>query len=412
MLARGMNLAGSHKEKPYLGFHQPADYARVRDAWGMSALRFLVSWAAIEPEKGVYDEAYLGEVATRMQWAKDAGLLVVLDMHQDVFGVGFAGGNGAPAWACDASRYASFKPQASWFFNYLTPEVTACFDDFYASAELRAHYAAAWRKLAARVKGFDNVIGFDPMNEPFWGSHAPATFEREVLQPFYEEITTELRKEAPDWIGFFEPSTTKNIGMPTSLASFTVRDAVYAPHAYDVAAEMNQTFNPASKPVFEAKITALADDAKALGAALWIGEYGGIATAKGIGVYMDAAYEAAGSIAAPAMYWSYDKGGGYSPLAADGSEHVELLDAIVRPYPERVAGDPIAYAHDRATGTFTATWRQSATVSAPTIVSAPARAYPNGFDVACAGCEHRIEGARVLVTRAPAGEVTLTLTRR
>ncbi len=411
VLARGMNLAGAHKKPPFFGYHQPVDYARVHDDWGMSALRFLVSWAAIEPEKGVYDETYLDEVAKRMQWAKDAGLLVILDMHQDVFGLGFDG-NGAPLWACDASRYATYQPQESWFFNYLTKEVTACFDDFYASAELRAHYAGAWRKLAERVVQFDNVIGFDPMNEPFWGSAPMATFERDTLQPFYEEVTVELRKAAPHWIGFFEPATTKNIGMATSLEPFHVPNVVYAPHGYDVSAEQKQSFSPDGRDAYLKKLKVLADDAAELGVPLWIGEYGGIATSSGIDVYMDTAYEAAGSMAAANMYWSYDKGDGYGPLGSDGSERTLLLDAIVRPYPERVAGDLVSFAHDRTAGVFTTTWKQDPSITAPTIISAPARAFPNGFDVSCAGCESHVEGGRLYVTKAPAGTVTLTLTRR
>jgi len=77
----------------------------------MNSIRFLMTWAAIEPQKGVYDDAYLDAVATRIEWAKAANLLVVLDMHDDVYGEGFVkgGGDGAPMWTCDASNYASFR---------------------------------------------------------------------------------------------------------------------------------------------------------------------------------------------------------------------------------------------------------------------------------------------------------------
>lgn len=114
-ILRGANLAGAHKVAPYFGFHQPSDYVALREHWGMTSIRFLISWAGIEPEKGKYDESYLDGVALRVGWARDAGLTVVLDMHQDVYGEGFAtgGGDGAPRWTCDEARYEAFTPVPS-----------------------------------------------------------------------------------------------------------------------------------------------------------------------------------------------------------------------------------------------------------------------------------------------------------
>ncbi|HSO36656.1 MAG TPA: cellulase family glycosylhydrolase, partial [Labilithrix sp.] len=110
VIMRGVNLAGAHKQKPYVSEFQRADYARLRTDWGMNAIRYLVTWAGLEPSRGVYDESYLAAIEERIGWARDAGLFVVVDMHQDLFGEGFLGGDGAPRWTCDASRYAAFKP--------------------------------------------------------------------------------------------------------------------------------------------------------------------------------------------------------------------------------------------------------------------------------------------------------------
>ena len=52
------------------------------------------------------------------------------------------------------------------------------------------------------------------------------------------------------------------------------------------------------------------------------------------------------------MYWSYDKSDGYALLDADGNEKPDLVDTVVRPYPERVAGTPVSYAFDDGTFTF------------------------------------------------------------
>ena len=91
VILRGANVSGRHKEPPYFDFHGADDFARMRRDWGMNSVRFLVSWAALEPVRDAYDDAYLDEVARRVKLATDAGLLVFADLHQDLYGVGFLG---------------------------------------------------------------------------------------------------------------------------------------------------------------------------------------------------------------------------------------------------------------------------------------------------------------------------------
>jgi endoglycosylceramidase len=402
VILRGANVSGMNKHAPWFDFQGPADFARIRDDWGMNAVRLLVLWAALEPQSGQYDDAYLDAVAQRVQWAQDADLFVVLDMHQDVYGEGFAsgGGDGAPLWTCDASHDANFKPTTPWFFNDVNDDVLACYDGFWSSDDLKAHYAEAWRRIAARLAGFDHVVGFDPMNEPYWGTHAVREFEPDVLQPFYEKVVPVVRSEAPRWIAFIEPSSSRNIGLATSLVTPSFSDFVYSPHSYDRNAESGMGFDPANRPAILTKVGLLAQEAQALGGALWIGEYGGNATSAGIVDYMTAEYDAAGAVAASSMYWDYSKGG-YGMLAADGSEAQPLVNTLVRPYPERVAGDPVSWTYDSTTSTFTLTYHADGQVTGPTIVSVPTRLYPKGFAVDCGGCSTTMDGAASLVVTTP-----------
>lgn len=414
LLLRGMNLAGAHKAAPYFSFHTLADFQRVRTEWGMNSVRFLLTWSAVEPQKGTFDEAYLDALEQRMQWAREAGLLVVLDMHQDVYGEGFAsgGGDGAPKWTCDEAKYASFMPSAEqWYLNYLSPEVTGCYDQFWSSAELRAEYAEAWRRVAKRLSTYDDVIvGFDPMNEPYWGSTSITAFEAEVLQPFYEDVVKAVRGERPEWVAFLEPGSSRNLGIPTGLTKFSFGDVVYAPHSYDRDAESGMGFDAARRDAVLSNALALADEARALDAALWIGEYGGQADHPGIVDYMTAEYDAFAAVGAGTTYWAYDKGGGYSVLDVDGQERPALVGALVRPWPERVAGDPVKYAFDPATKVFTLTYRPDEAITAPTRISAPTRVYPTGVTVTCDGCASTSSPGVVEITTPPSGtEVTLTL---
>ncbi len=415
VILRGANVSGGAKAPPWFGFQGPADFLRMRTEWGMNAVRFLVEWAPIEPESGVYDASYLDGVAERIGWAQDADLAVVVDMHQDIYGMGFAagGGDGAPLWSCAAGNYAGFMPMSVWALDNLEAGPTACWDAFWNGAAIESHFAEAWRRVAARLSGYGNVVGFDVFNEPYWGSHGITHFEPDLLSPFYEKIVPVVRSAAPAWLAFLEPSSARNLGGTTYLTRPTFGQYVYAPHSYDTDAEMGDGFPLADVPKIVSNIAALASEAQALGGPLWIGEYGGTASESGITEYMKATYDGAGAVAASTMYWAYDMGG-YGLLNPDGTEAQPLVDSVVRPYPERVAGDPIAWSFDEPSSTFTFRYHPSASIAAPTIVSVPPRIYPGGYSVDCGGCKSSVIPGSLIIT-APAGAdpavVTLTPSR-
>jgi endoglycosylceramidase len=403
MIVRGANVSGKNKTPPWFDFQGPSDFARMRVDWGMNGVRFLVEWAAIEPEEGQYDEAYLDAVAQRIEWAEEADLYVVVDMHEDVYGEGFAsgGGDGAPAWTCDS--YAGFTPTTPWAIEALEPQVTACVDQFWHSTELQAHYAEAWRRVAERLSGFDHVVGFDVMNEPFWGTAPILTFEPTLLEPFYEMVVPIVRTAAPGWVAFIEPSSSRNLGGTTHLVPPSFANYVYAPHSYDTGAESGNGFNPMDAPGIESNIAALAAEAQMLGAALWLGEYGDTDTDPQIAAYMGATCAATGAVAAGSTYWDYTMGG-YGMLDVDGGEAQPLVSTIVQPYAERVAGDPLGWTWDAATATFTLTYHPNASIVAPTLVSIPSRLYPAGYTFECGGCTAKSQGGELVVTAPPSAD--------
>lgn len=404
-ILRGVNLSGAQKTAPYLDDKQPADYARLRSDWGFDAIRFVMTWSAVEPDAGRYDDAYLDGVATRLGWAQANGLDVVLDMHEDVYGEGF-GFDGAPRWTCDASRYAAFTPRTPWFLNTVDPNVEACVDGFYTRADLQQRFVAAWRHVAARLAAQPAVVGFDILNEPEWGSYSIFDFETDRLTPLYRSVVAAVRAVAPGWVAFAEPSSSRNAGIATNLSPLPFADVMYSPHSYDSSAESGNGFDPSHRQAILDNVAKLDGEARALGAGLWIGEYGGMASAPGIAEYMTAQYDAAGAHAAGTMYWAYDKSDGYGLLAPDGSEKPALLDVLVRPYPRRVAGDPIAWTFDATSATFTFQYVPDRSLALPTEIVVPARAYPNGWRVDCGGCRFAQAGDTLTVGSPPATATT------
>jgi endoglycosylceramidase len=409
VILRGVQVSGDQKATPYLDGETAADYQRIHDDWGFDSIRFLMVWAAIEPQKGQYDDAYLDALAERAGWAQAAGLSVVVDMHQDIYGEGF-GYDGAPAWACDASNYAAFQPVTPWSLNALNPNVEACTDELYTSPDTLAHFTEAWRRVANRLAGIPSVIGFDPLNEPEWGSESIGGFEQDRLEPFYESVVKVVRGEAPNWLAFVEPASSRNLGYPTGLTPFTFANVVYAPHSYDTNAETKGAFPLEDAPSIVSNVAALAAEAKSLNAALWIGEYGGQWNDPNIGAYVGAQYQGIGAVAGGSDLWDRSAGGGYSLVAADGTERPALANAVALPYPARVAGDPISYAFDPSTSTFTLVYAPDRAVTAPTEIVVPSRVYAHGYRVDCGSCVSRTTATGVTIdTPDDAAPATITL---
>jgi len=409
VILRGVNLSGAQKSAPYLDDKQPSDYQRLRADWGMNAVRFVMTWAAVEPAEGQYDDAYLDGVAERLGWADESGLSVVLDMHEDVYGEGF-GFDGAPRWTCDPARYAAFVPRTPWFLSTQDPNVEGCVDDFYTRADLQQRFVDAWRHVAQRLAASPAVIGFDVLNEPAWGSYSIYDFEHDRLEPLYARVVPAVRAAAPGWVAFLEPGASRNLDIETGLVKFSFSDVMYAPHSYDATAEGGGGFDLTHRQHILDNVGRLDAEARSLDAGLWIGEYGGSASAPGIVEYMTAQYDAAGQVAAGTMYWSYDKSDGYGLLAPDGSEKANLLGAVVRPYPERTAGTPLSYGFDASASTFTFVYQPDASLRAPTEVAVPDRLYPSGYQVDCDGCQVQRKSGALVITSPPSSRpATVTL---
>jgi hypothetical protein len=70
-------------------------------------------------------------------------------------------------------------------------------------------------------------------------------------------------------------------------------------------------------------------------------------------------------------------------MAGSGSIHDggRALEAAVRPYPCRVAGEPLSLAFDLKSKTFEFTFRHAGEVEAPTELFVPELQYPRGYTV-------------------------------
>jgi len=287
-LLHGANVSNYAKYAPgYLTWHDRAAFDDLA-AIGLDSVRLLTFWAAVMPEDGVVDTDYLDAYVARIDAANAAGLDVVVDMHQDVFGVGF-GEDGAPRWACDESRYASYVPQQPWYLNYLSDEVRACFDDFYGDSERFGKFVDAWVALAERVKDHPGVVGFDLLNEPNWGNFPVDRFLPDLWLPLQEQLADALAEVAPEKMVFVEGGTLYlTMGVPEPARATRLERVAFAPHFYHMSVHDGGSYERDTMfDAIDAALSSMRGTADVLGhVPVWVGEFGGPWSVPGFDAYM------------------------------------------------------------------------------------------------------------------------------
>lgn len=358
---RGLNVSNAAKYEPtHNGTASAKAFAQMA-GWGFNTVRLLTFWGAVmtaPPGAGVEelqpDAVYLAQLDQRIAEAADAGLLVVLDMHQDIFGFGF-GDNGAPPAACDASHYAAHKVVSPWFLNYLDPNVQACFDGLYADTKVRAAFVAAWHFLAQRYKGDPRIVAFDLLNEPHNGSHPVASFQPDVLFPFFRVILDEVRSVDPTRLVVIEPPTAMLVSDAIESEAFARPGIVWGPHHYHVIVHEGVAYDPDTRPALVdapiARFLAAADIVAGGAGPSFFGEFGVPITEGDDTLVLDTLDDFDAGFASWS-YWSYDPEG-FGVLLPDGSPRAKLLAALCRPNVQKVAGTPTSLAWNRETHTLT-----------------------------------------------------------
>lgn len=437
MLLNGVNSSVSAKRAPYHSWQTESDYQALPDN-GMNFVRLVLQWKAIEPTPGVYDTQFLNELERRLDWCHNHGLFVLLDMHQDAFGES-VGGNGAPDWATFDDNWPSFQIPNTlpWQAVYAQPKVIAAFENFWNNRTVpqtglgvQDHFARMWAHLATRFQNHPAVMGYDLLNEPYYGGailnlvwetllyspqllvpaalqsvfggpsfqvaalnqisqnqqlygyldHLEITvgqFERNKLQPFYNRVARAIRGVDSNTLIFIEPSILVGIGIRSSIVAAkdsqgqALPGQVYAPHYYDPIAEA-LPYDGKIERAREA-FRRLADTGQSLNMPVVIGEWGFLRTS--LSGHRQLAKDQQQLINEFLMghgYWDFHSSLTSQPFWSD----------LVRPRLERVSGVPQSLQFDPATKSLEFQFTSTG-LNQETIVSTPLSLYPNGVQVQC-----------------------------
>ncbi|WP_406835543.1 cellulase family glycosylhydrolase [Streptomyces sp. AHU1] len=298
VLLRGVNVnqlidyGQPDPAKPTVWPLKDSDYALMA-RYGFDVQRLALSWSALEPKRGVFDEGYLERVRTAVRQAAAHGIHTVLDMHQDTFSkyVSAApgtrcranaspefGNDGAPEWATrtDGAKACGFLGRD------LAPNVQQAFTNLYNDTDgIGTEFAHAWGRLAKTFADDPAVAGYDLLNEPGPGN-APGVTSSILLGRLYQQAITSIRAAESKVPGsfhhlvFFEPSILwSGLGFDTTPPAGFSDDPllVFSPHLYSESITMDQGLGVTLTSIEQGYTTA-ERTARAYGVPLWSGEWG------------------------------------------------------------------------------------------------------------------------------------------
>jgi len=338
----GINVHEAAKYEPAHLLPLSAHEVDILVQSGFDVVRLLTGFEAIMPEQNQVDEDYLDRYMAEVDKLTAAGMFVIVDMHQDVWGDPF--GNGAPGWACPDELKAGYQPTTPWWSNYFAPQVCACFDNFWSSSDLQDSFSAAWAAVAGRVCANESVIGFDLLNEPYpGGALGEMDFDQRVLYPFYQRVMAAIREVCPDRVFFIEPSRTYDFGMVDALEIPTLDRGrvVLAPHFYPQAVHEEGVGYDGDKQALEKALSDLYGGFEAQGVPLWFGEYGGLTENPNYDRYLVDINDIFYTHLWGSSLWAFSRGDkGFSLLDARGTRKPVFDRALAAPVPVLLPSRP------------------------------------------------------------------------
>ncbi|GFI15749.1 hypothetical protein IMSAG249_00323 [Lachnospiraceae bacterium] len=395
VLLQGINYVCKEKELNYLWPEHRKNFAWFAQN-GFNLIRLGIFWDGVEPHPGIYDDLYMERVEDVISDAEKENLYVMVDMHQDLWSVLYA--DGAPAWATLTDGAMHPSDCAMWFDAYLKSDaIINAADHFWQNdpAEdgigLMDHYFAMWEYVVRKLNKHKNIIGYEPMNEPFMGSLARETFalagmktkekypefdfptmqgvtpesqaymgeivssafmdfDKKILMPFYQKMNERIRSYSDKAL-----ITGGNIYCSANFHSGIERvkgkdgkpetQQIYAPHGYDsvVDSDSYDRYNAKNvEALFADKYMTQAE----LQLPVIVGEWGAFPSKDFSNQLIDQMNGILEKYLWSSTYWQY----------LPGMETDNYYSALKRGYPSETEGTLKSYHYDRNKQQLQVTW--------------------------------------------------------
>lgn len=417
VLLRGVNVAGNAKVPPFKGVLSAGQLDPL-PGWGFNAIRLLFTWEAFEPTRCTYDNSYLAYYEQVVAWARERGLYVIVDFHQDAysrFSVGGCG-DGFPRWAVPSAVTLKTPKNddscASWGTSMIFDSSHhASWSAFHSDSEgARTRYVEMVRAVADRLSKHPNVIGYELINEP-WGTDTE-------LHALYEAVGAAIRERDPQRILFVPPHALVSSGLSdNNIPQVSFDNIVYSPHFYDPWV-VTLSFWWGNSPADT--LGKMLNKARSWNAPMLLGEFGanyGVGNVEG---YIEALYTWLDSQFVSGTQWNYTPGWTSSGKDGWNAENLSIVDDtgnlrsslfVPRPYPQKTAGTPISF--KRTSNGFTYSWTHAPELGS-TEIFLPADAAEGvlSYPESKVSNRCRVVGLRLSCTSARAGRASVTLVKQ
>jgi endoglycosylceramidase len=385
---RGVNEVA--KSAPYypaaFGFGQ--DDADFLAQHGFNSVRLGVDFRGLMPTPGKVEHGYIEQLARTVRELGRRGIFVLIDFHQDGFSPKY-NGNGLPDWMAYDDGLPN-PPDAVFPLYYIqNPAMQRAFESLWANRPgpggigLQDYFAQGVSAVARRFAGSPHVLGYDLLNEPFpgasWTQCVRVTgcpeLEKQLFAPFNAKVKAAIRRWTRRQLVFVEPFVLFNFGVaPTGLPGAGTGNGLSF-HSYAAS--------PAAEPaVVDFAVKAAERDSAPLIAT----EFGATTSA----TTLQRLTKSFDDRLVPWMFWAYNESVIDDPAQPAGLDNLAspaAFQALVRPYPEALAGTPQSLAYDPATRVFDLSWSTRSPSGhrngwwLPSTIHVPKLAYPDGYSV-------------------------------
>jgi endoglycosylceramidase len=406
VVLHGWNVV--RKNPPFVRMEFGPSDARLLAAEGFTVVRIGFIWEAVEPEPGRYDDAYIARVLQLDSLLARHGIRTIVDFHQDGWSREF-NGDGAPAWATLGSSLN--RAFAAFWRDDPGP----------GGVGIQTRFVRAWEHVARALRDRDNVVALDPLNEPYPGSDYPAPcgpftrcgeFERGALADFYRRVIAAIRSAGAPHVVLPEGVAESGYDTPV-LPAFDDPQTAFNFHFYCPATQLSSLEVPVGRPSPEAEacapivrsnIARFTDYASRLGVPALLTELSCNDVHPDNAQTVDHVARTFTSWVAWMYYTAADdpfncpRQGLLLDDAKPGSQanaKQAKLDAFAVPYAAAIAGTPESTDLERASRTYTLSYRSSPVPGAElrrgalTAIFVPERMYPDGYVAEVSGARIR-----------------------